>query len=158
MTDVPASFPDEGELFQGSRPVRFVAVALETLVQDASPVGDGDVARQLGGYVLGTEAPPDDAPEYVALEDGTVTLTNPPFLFGAFELETDDGYALHCEFDSELKLLIEPPVTVTLEADSLVDLVETTEQMLAEIYRTRGRRLEMLDEGVVDPEAFAERR
>lgn len=158
MTDVPPSFPEEGRLFEGDRRERFLAVALETLVQDVSPVGDPDLARSLGGYSLGDEQPPAAAPEYVTLEDGRVSLTNPPFLLAEFELERDGEYALDCEFDSELRLLIDPPVEVTLEAASFDELLEAFEQMIAEIYRTRGRRLEMLDEGVVDPEEFAERR
>ena len=158
MTDVPPSFPEEGALFEGRREDRFLAVALETLVQDVSPVGDADAARRLGGYSLGDEDPPEDAPEYVSMDGDRIILENPPFLLGEIDLEYDGTYALHCAFDSELKLLIEPPVEVTLEADSLDDLVATFEQMIAEIYRTRGRRLEMLDEGVVDPEDFAERR
>lgn len=164
MTDVPQSFPADGRLFEGSRRERFLAVAVETLVQDVSPAGDRDVARDLGDYSLGDGAPPDGTPEYVELSDGSLTLTNPPFLLADVELNekdgrrTDDEYVLHCEFDSELKLLIDPPVSVTLEAERFDDLLETFEQMIAEIYRTRGRRLEMLDEGVVNPEAFAERR
>jgi hypothetical protein len=157
MSDVPPSFPEEGALFEGDREERFLAVALETLVQDVSPVGDADVARSLGGYSLGDEPPPDEAPEYVSLEDGRITLTNPPFLLAEVEYEAH-GHALRCEFDSELKLLIEPPVEVTLEAASFDELLEAFEQMIAEIYRTRGRRLEMLHEGVVDPGEFAERR
>ncbi|QLD87545.1 hypothetical protein HWV07_00240 [Natronomonas salina] len=157
MTDVPPSFPEEGQVFDGPRTERFLAVALETLVQDVSPVGDQDVARDLGAYSLGDSDPPEAAPEYVELEDGLLTLTNPPFLLAEIELD-EDGYALHCEFDSELKLLIEPPVEVALEAESFDELLESFEQMIAEIYRTRGRRLEMLDEGVVDPEEFSEPR
>ena len=157
--EVPSSFPAEGRLFEGTREERFLAVALETLVQDVSPVGDADAARALGDYSLGEGEPPPDAPEYVAFEDGEVSLTNPPFLLADVELESeDDGYALRCAFDSELKLLIDPPVEVTLEAPSFDELLASFEQMVAEIYRTRGRRLEMIDEGVVDPEEFAERR
>ena len=158
MTDVPPSFPEEGRVFDGPRRDRFLAVALETLVQDVSPVGDQDVARDLGAYSLGDSDPPEEAPEYIELEDGKLALTNPPFLLAEIELEADIGYALHCEFDSELKLLIEPPVAVTLEADSFDELLGSFEQMVAEIYRTRGRRLEMLDEGVVDPDEFSEPR
>ena len=158
MTDVPPSFPEEGPLFDGPRRERFLAVALETLVQDVSPVGDRDVARDLGAYSLGDGEPPEEAPEYVALDDGRLTLTNLPFLLADVELEADGAYRLHCEFDSELQLLIEPPVEVTLEADTFDELLESFEQMIAEIYRTRGRRLEMLDEGVVDPEEFSEPR
>ena len=158
MTDVPPSFPEEGTLFEGSRERRFLAVALETLVQDVSPVGDADVAGRLGGYSLGEEPPPGEAPEYVELDDGVVSLSNPPFLLADFDLRRVDGeYVLDVAFDSELKLLIDPPVEVTLRG-SLEEVVETLEQMVAEIYRTRGRRLEMIDEGVVDPEEFADRR
>lgn len=159
MTDVPPSFPVEGRLFEGDREVRFFAVALETLVQDVSPVGDGDVAGALGEYSLGEGAPPADTPEYVTLEDGIVTLENPPFLLAEFELAVaDDGFEIGCAFDSELKLLIDPPVEVTIEGESFEDALAAFEQMVAEIYRTRGRRLEMIDEGVVDPAEFSERR
>jgi hypothetical protein len=160
MTDVPASFPDEGRLFEGSREERFLAAALETLVQDVSPVGDRDVAGRLGGFSLGEEAPPEEPPEYVDLDDGRLSLSNPPFLLADIELRElreNDESVLEIEFDSELKLLIDPPVEVTLEGP-FDELVEAFEQMVAEIYRTRGRRLEMIDEGVVDPEEFAQRR
>lgn len=158
MTDVTPSFPNEGQLFEGSREERFLAVALETLVQDVSPVGDADVAKRLGGYSLGEEPAPEAAPEYVELVDGSVSLSNPPFLLADLDLRNDDGeYALDVAFDSELKLLIDPPVEVTLRGP-FEEVIATFEQMVAEIYRTRGRRLEMIDEGVVDPEAFAERR
>lgn len=158
-TEVPPSFPAAGGLFEGNREERFLAVALETLVQDVSPVGDAEAARALGEYSLGEAPPPAEAPEYVDLEDGALTLTNPPFLLAELELVTDDdGYALHCAFDSELELLIDPPVEVTLVGPSFDELLASFEQMVAEIYRTRGRRLEMIDEGVVDPEEFAERR
>jgi hypothetical protein len=98
------------------------------------------------------------APEYVDLEDGRVSLSNPPFLLADLELvDSDGGYELDVAFDSELKLLIDPPVEVTIEG-SFDEVVETLEQMIAEIYRTRGRQLGMIDEGVVDSEEFSERR
>lgn len=158
MTDVPPSFPDDERLFEGDRNRRFLAVALETVVQDVSPVGDTDLARRLGGYSLGDAAAPEAVPEYVSLEDGRIELRNPPFLLADIEFDSEDGYALECAFDSELQLLIEPPVAVTLRAETFEELLEAFEQMIAEIYRTRGRRLEMLDEGVVDPQSFAQRR
>jgi len=157
MTAVPASFPDDGALFEGDRDERYLGVALETLVQDVSPTGDQETAKRLGGYMLGDESPPADAPEYVELTDGSVQLSNPPFLEARVDIAEREEYALSIEFDSELDLLIDPPVTVEL-AGRFEELVETLEQMLAEIYRTKGRRLEMIDSGVVDPEEFAERR
>jgi hypothetical protein len=157
MTDVPPSFPERETVFDGSRAERFLAVALETAVHDVSPTGNRETAKQLGGYALGEESPPEGVPEYVDLDDGRLTMSNPPFLRAVVEITGTAEYELAIQFDSDLDLLIDPPVTVTLEGP-IGELVETLEQMVAEIYRTKGRRLEMLDAGTVDPEAFAERR
>lgn len=157
MPEIPPSFPEEGRLFQGPRDERFLAVAIETLVQDVSPVGDADTARRLGAYSLGEGSPPSDAPEYVTLEEGRLRLSNPPFLEAQIEIERNDGYTLNSAFDSDLKLLVDPPVRISIH-DQFRPALETIEQMLAEIYRTRGRRLEMIDNGIVGPEDFADRR
>lgn len=157
MTGVPPSFPDDGQVFEGSREERFLALAVETLVHDMSPVGDGEVAKGLGAYTLGEGPPPDGVPEYVELGDGHLSLSNPPFLMAEIDVRANGGYALDIGFDSDLKLLIDPPVEVTIEGD-FGEVIGTLEQMIAEIYRTKGRRLEMIDSGAVGPEEFAERR
>lgn len=157
MAVIPAAFPAEGRVFSGDRELRFLALSLEMVVHDMSPVGDRDVAGQLWDYATGEGPPPDDSPTFVTLRHGRLDLENPPFLLAEIRVDRNDEYALEFAFDSELELLIDPPVEGTIEG-SLETVVETAEQMLAEIYRTKGRRLEMLDAGVVDTEAFAERR
>lgn len=157
MGHPPESIPEDGQVFTGDRDLRFLALAIETLVQDMSPVGDRENAKQLAAYTLGDSPPPSGVPEYVVLEGRRLTLTNPPFLMAEIEADCGEFFSIEVAFDSDLNLLIDPPVRVTLEG-RLSEVVETVEQMLAEIYRTRGRRLEMIDEGVVDVSAFAERR
>lgn len=157
MPDVPPSFPAAGGIFDGRREERFLAVAIETLVQDMSPAGDGDRADRLAAYSLGEASPPSSVPEYVELADGRLVLSNPPFLHGEIEISGNGEYVLAVALDSDLQLLIDPPVRVSVEAP-FQEALETVEQMLAEIYRTRGRRLEMIDSGIVGPEDFADRR
>lgn len=157
MTDALDSFPNDNRVFDGDRAERFLAVTLETAVQDLSPVGDEDLARRLGEYTLGEAPPPEDVPEYVDLQDGHLTLSNPPFLMAELTLVEDDEYTLRIEFESDLQLLIDPPVCVTLDGP-LLEVVGALEQMIAEIYRTKGRRLEMIDAGTIDTAAFFERR
>lgn len=106
---------------------------------------------QLGGYVLGEEPPPEGVPEFVELSDGRIELSNPPFLRGTiYVVEDSERIALEAEFDSELNLLIDPPVEVRLSGTP-GEVVERMEQLVAEIYRTKGRHLEKIDAGVVDP-------
>jgi hypothetical protein len=158
----------EGDVFEGAADSRFVALALEALVQDMSPVGDGETARQLGGYTLGEEPPPESAPDYVSLEGDRLRLANEPFLVGEIRIERpgdpdggegseggsagegDGEYRLRARLDSELNLLIDPPVAVTFSG-SLSAAVESMEGTLAQVYRTKGRYLEQIDAGVVDP-------
>lgn len=142
-------------MFDGPRDRRFLALAVETLVHDMSLDGDSEVARQLGGYALGEEDPPPAAPEYVALEGNRVELSNPPFVLGTVDVEDgspekDGKYRLEAAFDSELNLLIDPPVEVTFEG-SFDEVLEALEDTLAQVYRTKGRYLEQVDAGVTDP-------
>jgi len=146
------ALPDRPRVFDGARDRRFLALAIETLVQDMSLDGDADTARRLGGYALGEEAPPDETPEYVSLEADRVELSNPPFVLGTVEVHggREEGYRLDAGFDSELNLLIDPPVEVVLEGD-FETVLEALEHTLAQVYRTRGRYLEQVDAGVADP-------
>lgn len=156
MGTIPASFPAEGRVFEGRPERRFLALSIETLVHDVSPVGDGEVAKQLGAYTFGDGPPPAAVPAYVELEDDHLTVSNPPFLAAEIDVVEDDGHTLELAFDSELNLLIDPPVRVSFEG-SLGEVVQAVEQLVAEIYRTKGRRLEMLDAGVVGAEDFMDR-
>lgn len=152
VTVLPDSPPDGQRVFEGDDDERLLALALETAVQDMSPVGDDEMAKRLAGYTLGEEPPPAEAPEYVELEDGQLELSNPPFLLATIEVRSDgQEYVLEVGFDSELKLLIDPPVEVTITG-AFEEVIETLEQTLAEIYRTKGRRLEQIDEGIVEPD------
>ncbi|MEF8887631.1 MAG: hypothetical protein V5A30_07460 [Haloarculaceae archaeon] len=149
------ALPERPRVFDGPRDRRFLALAVETLVQDMSLDGDGDVARRLGGYALGEEDPPAEAPEFVTLEGDRVELSNPPFVLGTVDVEgghpADEGeYRLEAAFDSELNLLIDPPVEVTFEG-SFDEVLEALEDTLAQVYRTKGRYLEQVDAGVTDP-------
>ncbi|MDQ2052170.1 hypothetical protein RBH26_16955 [Natronolimnohabitans sp. A-GB9] len=157
MTNAFDALPNDNRVFDGEREERFLAVTLETVVQDMSPVGDEDLARQLGDYTLGEAPPPEDAPEYVELRDEHLTLSNPPFLMAELTPVESDEYTLRIEFKSDLQLLIDPPVCVTLDG-SFLEVVTALEQLIAEIYRTKGRRLEMIDAGTIDTTAFFERR
>jgi hypothetical protein len=156
MVDAPVSLPDERTVFEGTTEERYLALVLETVVHDMSPAGDEDIAKQLGGYTIGEEPPPEAVPAYVELDGGTVTLSNPPFLMAEIDVSENGAYTLEISFDSDLQLLIDPPVSVTIQG-SFEEVVGTLEQMCAEIYRTKGRRLEMIDAGVVGPEDFAAR-
>jgi hypothetical protein len=149
------ALPERPRVFDGPRDRRFLALAVETLVHDMSLDGDSEVARQLGGYALGEEDPPAAAPEYVALEGNRVELSNPPFVLGTVDVEDgspekDGKYRLEAAFDSELNLLIDPPVEVTFEG-SFDEVLEALEDTLAQVYRTKGRYLEQVDAGVTDP-------
>lgn len=151
MTDETSTLPRSPRVFDGSDPERLVAVSLETVIHDVSPTGDRKTAMQLGGYVLGEERPPDDVPEFVELSDGHIELSNPPFLLA--EIDVDEGagrITLEVALESELHLLIDPPVEVRLSGPP-DEVVEQLEQTIAEIYRTRGRHLEKIDAGIVDP-------
>jgi hypothetical protein len=149
------ALPERPRVFDGPRDRRFLALAVETLVQDVSLDGDGEVARQLGGYALGEEEPPSEAPEYVSLDGDRVELSNPPFVLATVDVEGGDPagegeYRLEAAFDSELNLLIDPPVEVTLEGN-FDEVLEALEDTLAQVYRTKGRYLEQVDAGVADP-------
>jgi len=149
------ALPERPRVFDGPRDRRFLALAVETLVQDMSLDGDAEVARQLGGYALGEEEPPGAVPEYVALDGDRVELSNPPFVLGTIDVEGGDPdgdgeYRLEAGFDSELNLLIDPPVEVVFEG-SFEAVLEALEDTLAQVYRTRGRYLEQVDAGVTDP-------
>lgn len=149
MTDSGEGLPPSPELVEGTRTQRYVALTLETLVHDVSLAGDRDTAMALGGYLEGEEPPPDRVPEFVDIEGDRITVTNPPFLRAEIGLVENDHYTLEAAFDSDLHLLIEPPVSVTYHG-TLEDVVGDLEQTIAEIYRTRGRHLEKLHEGIVD--------
>lgn len=150
MSDRISTLPDSPRVFEGTETERLVAVSLETVVQDVSLDGDPDAAMQLGGYVLGEDPPPDDAPAFVSLSEGRVDLSNPPYLLGEIDVTEDDGeLTLDVALDSELDLLLDPPVEVTLSGTT-DDAVEQLEQLVAKIYRTRGRYLEKIDAGVAD--------
>lgn len=149
------ALPDRPRVFDGPRDRRFLALAVETLVQDMSLDGDAHIANQLGGYALGEEDPPAEAPEYVTLAGDRVELTNPPFVLGTVEVEGGDPageseYRIEAGFGSELNLLIDPPVEVVFEG-SFETVLEGLEDTLAQVYRTRGRYLEQVDAGVADP-------
>jgi hypothetical protein len=149
------ALPDWPRVFDGPRDRRFLALAVETLVHDVSLDGDADVARQLGGYALGEEGPPAEAPEYVSLDRDRLELSNPPFVLGTIDVEGGDPagegeYRLEAGFDSELNLLIDPPVEVAFEGE-FEAVLEALEDTLAQVYRTRGRYLEQVDAGVTDP-------
>jgi hypothetical protein len=149
------ALPEDPRLFDGPRDRRFLALAVETLVQDMSLDGDEAVARRLGGYALGEDDPPEE-PEFVALDGDRIELSNPPFVLGTVEVEGDRGepgegsYRLEAGLDSELNLLIDPPVEVTFEG-TFDEVLEALEDTLARVYRTRGRYLEQVDAGVADP-------
>jgi hypothetical protein len=153
------TLPERPRVFDGPRDRRFLALAVETLVQDMSLDGDGEVARRLGGYALGEETPAPAAPEFVTLEGDRVELSNPPFVLGTVEVQGGDPdgdgdgngeYRLEAAFDSELNLLIDPPVEVTFQG-SFDEVLEALEDTLAQVYRTKGRYLEQVDAGVADP-------
>jgi len=158
VTDPLETLPDRPRVFDGPADRRFVALALETLVQDMSPPGDGTVAAQLGRYTLGRADPPAAAPEYVSLDGDRVRLDNPPFIVGEFRVagpEADaagdrEGYRVEAALSSELNLLIDPPVEMRFEG-SLSAAVESVEGTLAHVYRTKGRYLEQIDAGVAEP-------
>ncbi len=149
MTGPAEKLPPTPELIAGTRIHRYVALTLETLIHDVSLAGDRDTAMALGGYLGGEEPPPDGVPEFVDIEGDRITVTNPPFLRADITLTEHDHYTLEAAFDSDLHLLIEPPVTVTYRG-TLGDVLGDLEQTIAEIYRTRGRHLEKLHEGIVD--------
>jgi len=149
------ALPDRPRVFDGPRDRRFLALAVETLVQDMSLGGDADVAKQLGGYALGEEEPPAETPEYVGLDGDRIELLNPPFVVGTVEVHggRDDrgaAYRLDAGLDSELNLLIDPPVEVVLEG-TFEEVLGALEDTLAQVYRTKGRYLEQVDAGVADP-------
>lgn len=149
MTDPVADLPASGEVFDGPIDRRYVALTLEMLIQDVSLTGDRETAMALGGYLEGAEPPPDGVPEYVDIEGDRITVTNPPFLRATVTLSAENGVRLEAAFDSDLNLLIEPPVTVTYRGP-LPEAVADLEQTIAAIYRTRGRHLEKLHEGLVE--------
>ena len=149
------ALPDRPRVFDGRRDRRFLALAVETLVQDMSLDGDADIAKQLGGYALGEEEAPDEAPEYVTLDGDRIELSNPPFVLGTLNVEggtpaRDGEYRIKAAFASELNLLIDPPVKVVFEG-GFEPVLEALEDTLAQVYRTRGRYLEQVDAGVADP-------
>lgn len=76
---------------RGSREARLLAVALETLVGDVPPVGDADVARRSGSTLSARSHLP-RTPGPVELDDGPVSLSNPPFLLMELDIKgaTDD--------------------------------------------------------------------
>ena len=153
MTDPLKTLPGSPRVFDGTRAERYVALSLETVIQDVSLSGDRETAMALGGYVVGEEPPPAGVPAFVELDDDKITISNPPFLLADVTLAAEDGphgdaYTLTAAFDSYLHLLIEPPVRVTYRGD-LVTVVAEFEQTIAEVYRTRGRHLEKLIEGGV---------
>jgi hypothetical protein len=143
-------------VFDGPTDRRFLALAVETLVHDMSLDGDDDAARRLGGYTLGEEEPPEGVPEYVTLDGDRLDLSNPPYVVGTIEIadlderEGEPTYRVTAGFDSELNLLIDPPVEVTFEG-TIEEVVEGLEGTLAQVYRTRGRYLEQIDAGVAEP-------
>lgn len=155
MTAIPSSFSTTGQIFDATREKRFLALVIETLVHDMSPVGDEEVAEQITDYLFGDGPPPEEIPEYVEVKRGNLLLSNPPFLKGELRLSKTNGYLLEVGLDSDLQLLIEPPVWITVRGP-FGEVVETLEQIFAEIYRTKGRRLEMIDSEVIDPETFAD--
>jgi hypothetical protein len=157
MAAISSSFPDDETVFEGTVEGRYLALVLETLVHDMSPTGDEHIAKQLGGYTVGTEPAPENVPEYVELNGDHLKLSNPPFLMADIDMSEGESYRLEIEFDSDLQLLLNPPVSVAIEG-RFDEVIEILEQMCAEIYRTKGRRLEMIDAGVVEPEDFADRR
>ncbi len=149
------ALPDRPRVFDGPRDRRFLALAVETLVQDMSLDGDAVVARQLGGYALGEEEAPDEAPEYVTLDGDRIELSNPPFVLGTVDVEggnpaREGAYRIEASFRSELTLLIDPPVEVVFEG-GFEAVLESLEDTLAQVYRTKGRYLEQVDAGVADP-------
>lgn len=154
MTTIPSAFPTTGQVFDANRETRFLALAIETVVHDMSPVGDEEVAEQITDYLFGESSPPEEIPEYVEIKRGNLLLSNPPFLIAETRISKTDEYLLETGFDSDLQLLIDPPVWVTVRGP-FGKVVETFEQILAEIYRTKGRRLEMIDNSVIDPDTFA---
>jgi hypothetical protein len=119
-----------------------------------SPVGDEKVAEQITDYLFGESSSPEEVPEYVKIKRETLLLSNPPFLMAEIRISETDEYRLEAGFDSDLQLLINPPVWVTVQGP-FGRIVETFEQILAEIYRTKGRRLEMIDSDIIDPGTFA---
>lgn len=142
------SFPTSPTLFDGTRQEQFLATAIETTIQDVSLDGDQERARELGAYMLGSGAPPANTPQFVSIRDGTITIDNPPYLTGTATITAEGGIDL--ALDSELDLLLDPPVEIAVSGP-LEDAVETTEELLARIYSTRGRYLEQIDAGVEDP-------
>lgn len=153
MTQRTWSVPAEGQVYSGTDRERYLALVLETLVHDVSPTGDEDVANQLGGYTLGEEPPPDSVPQFVTLEEDGLALSNPPFLMGTIERTEGGKFGLRLSLDSDLTLLIDPPVEITL-AGPFLEVMRAVEQLLAEIYSTKGRRLEMIDNDVIDASQY----
>lgn len=149
MTDPLDRLPESPAVFDGTPVERYVALSLEALVHDVSLSGDRDTAMALGGYAEGEEPPPADVPAFVEVEDGRITVSNPPFLLAEVTLAEDEEFVLDAAFDSDLDLLIDPPVRVTYRGD-LPTVVSDLEQTIASVYRTRGRHLEKIHEGVVE--------
>ena len=150
MTDRLARLPAAQAVFEGSADRRFIALSIETLIHDVSLAGDRETAMALGAYMEGEGPPPDGVPDFVTLgDDGRIALSNPPFLEGELTVIEADGYTIEAAFDSDLHLLIEPPIEVTYRG-SLDTVVSELEQTIATVYRTRGRHLEKLHEGLVD--------
>ena len=149
MRDPLARLPETPSIFDGTPVERYVALSLEALVHDVSLSGDRDTAMALGGYIEGEEQPPAGVPAFVEVHDGRITLSNPPFLLAEITLDENDEYVLAAAFDSDLDLLVDPPVEVTYRGD-LATVVSGIEQTIATIYRTRGRHLEKIHEGVVE--------
>lgn len=150
MTDRLARLPTAQAVFEGPADNRFIALSLEILIHDVSLVGDRETAMALGAYMEGEAPPPDGVPDYVTLEeDGRLTIANPPFLEAELAVSENEGYTIEAAFDSDLHLLIEPPIEVTYRG-SLETVVSELEQTIATVYRTRGRHLEKLHEGLVD--------
>ena len=156
MTQHTWFVPAESRVYSGTDRERYLALVLETLVHDVSPAGDENVADQLGGYTLGEQPPPDSVPQFVTLEDGYLTVSNPPFLMGTIEIIEANEFGLRLLLDSNLTLLIDPPVEITLDS-SFPAVTRAAEQLFAEIYSTKGRRLEMIDNNVIDTNQYLDR-
>lgn len=138
--DLP-SLPDAPRLFEGSDAERFLALSLEALIQDVSLSGDREAAVAVADYLLGDGDPPDEA-AFVERTDAGVRLSDPPFLHAEVEVRSDPP-GLRVAFDSDLELLVDPPVVVEYDGP-IHEAVAALEQTIAEIYRTRGRHLEGL--------------
>ncbi len=150
MAHSPDLCPEARHLFDGSPQVVRVALAIETTIHDVSPTGDEELALALGRVRVDGAPPPSEVPTFVSVTDRTITTDNPPYLRGEWTVDPGETLQVTGQLDSELELLIDPPVTVSFSG-APSSVIETIERTLADIYRTRGRYLEQIDAGVVTP-------